>query len=742
MGEKPDLIHKMFEAADVGLAVLDTELRVVDVNGTLAELAGVSREEQRGKTLEEFVPKLAPVVRPLAQSVLDSGKATPQLEMIGELARSPGKPALWFASYWPLHEGDRVVGVGLRIHRAARDGVEDALRRNEAQFRAICDACPVGIFLTDANGASLYTNPANLAQMGCVLEETQGNGWQRAIHPDDRAKVFEGFAAATKAGAPYRGVNRYLHRDGRAVLVDIHASAIHDGERVIGYVGMAEDITERAAAEAALRESELRFRQLAENIRSLFWLRAADRSAIYYLSPAFEEIYGRPAADLIAKPNLLAEMVHPDDRERVFQKMHTPVEADDEYEYRVVRPDGSIVYVADRRFPVRDENGVVVRVAGIATDVTAQKKLEARLLQAQKLDSIGRLAGGVAHDFNNLLTVILNQGIMAQRACEAGRAPREELALIHEAATQATEVTRQLLAFARRQPFDPSLLDTNSLTESITRFLARLVGERIEVVLALDPETGIMRGDRAQLEQVIMNLALNARDAMPDGGKLSIRTKNVRHEDREHVAIIVEDTGRGISDADRAHIFEPFFSTKSPAEGTGLGLASCYGIVKQHGGHVHVTSAVGKGTTFELYFPRVDGEVAAPEPPSQTEETPRGTETILVVEDQASVRATTVMALADYGFAVLEATDGTDALRVLEEREVDLVLTDMVMPGLGGAELGTMIRTRHPGMRVLYTSGYPHGSELRYADGTPLPFLPKPFRPATLIQRVRDVLDS
>jgi PAS domain S-box-containing protein len=740
-GGSLDLIHKMFECADVGLAVLDTDLRIVAANQIFADLSGISPSDHRGKTLEELLPKLAPIMRPRARTVLDTGEGTPQLELIGELQSLPGKPSRWFASYWPLTDGGRVVGVSVRLHRAARDGVEDALRRNEAQFRAICDACPLGIFLTDEKGACLYSNPVNVAQLGGSLEEMLGDGWQRAIHPADRESVRAGYRAAMQSGAPYRGVFRYLHPDGRVVLVDVRATGIHDGQRLIGYVGIAEDITERAAAEATLRESELRFRQLAENIRSVFWLRPADRSELYYVSPAFEEIFGQPVAALQGRPELLADMIHPDDRDRVLAHIKERVGAAGEFEYRVVRPDGSVAWIVDRRFPVRDENGVVVRIAGIATDVTPQKKLEAELLQARKLDSLGRLAGGIAHDFNNLLTVIVNQSIMALRACDGTRAPREELELIQDAARQGTEVTRQLLAFARRQPFEPSPLDPNVLTETVARFLSRLVGERIEVEVALEPDVGIVRGDRAQLEQVIVNLALNARDAMPEGGKLRIHTTNLHHDGIACVAVIVSDTGRGIPEADRPHIFEPFFSTKSPNEGTGLGLASCYGIVKQHGGHVDIASAVGRGTTVSLYFPRIDAEATRRGAPEE-QTPPRGSETILVVEDQANVRATTVSTLMDHGFVVLEANDGADALRVLEGRPVDLVLTDIVMPIVGGAELGKTILTRHPGLRVLYTSGYPYGSELRDDSGTPVPFLAKPYEPSTLLRRVRDVLDS
>lgn len=648
-----------------------------------------------------------------------------------------GRDRVWETRYTPVRRGGEIVAVTAVVADAtARKAAEAAQFKSEAQFRAICDASPIGIFLTDAVGGSLYSNPENLRQMGLTLEEAMGNGWQRAIHPDDFARVSEGFRAATQEGKTYATNARYLHAGGACVHVAVKARAIRDGETVLGYVGMVEDIGERLVSEAALRESELRFRQLADHIDDVFWLAGMDR--VHYASPAFERVFGRPVADVYADVWVILEAVHPEDRPRVKAMMES-VERDD-IEYRIILPDGAVRWIRDRSFPIRDDRGRTVRKAGIATDITRQKALETQLLQTQKLDSIGRLAGGIAHDFNNLLTVILTQARMAGRAFAAGRSGAEELGQIEEAASRAADLTRQLLMFARRQPSHPVPLDLTEVTSGIEKLLRRVIGPNVELVARLDPNIGIVRGDRAQLEQVLVNLAVNARDAMPEGGTLTIDTVDVTREEAgrapgPYVLLRVSDTGHGIAEADRAHVFDPFFTTKRHAGGTGLGLASCYGIVQQHGGEIAVESAPGGGATFCVYLPRIDATEPVVRDGGPSVPRMFGSETVLLVEDDALLRRSTSATLREHGFTVVEASSGEEALERLGDHDVDIVVSDVLMRGVDGRELAERLERERPALPILLTSGYSEGVGR-------FPFLAKPYVPATLVRRVREILDT
>jgi two-component system, cell cycle sensor histidine kinase and response regulator CckA len=394
----------------------------------------------------------------------------------------------------------------------------------------------------------------------------------------------------------------------------------------------------------------------------------------------------------------------------------------------------------------------------VIRDITHRRRLESQLLQAQKMESVGRLAGGIAHDFNNLLTAIMGYAELSLDTLPPDAREREDQQEISKAAQSAAALTRQLLAFARRQTIEPRVFNPNDLLHDIDRLLRRLIGENIELVTQPTANLGLVRADPGQIEQVLVNLAVNARDAMPEGGKLTIETANIMLDQEyaythvgvlpgRYVMMIVSDTGVGMEEAIRSHIFEPFFTTKEPGRGTGLGLATCYGIIRQHGGTIEVYSEPHQGTAFKIYLPYVEGQ-AETLPAAETADTlvPSGTETVLLVEDEAGVRSLVSRVLGDLGYRVLEATDGEEALEIAQlpgQGPIDMLLTDVVLPKLGGRSLAAHLAVLYPGIKVLFTSGYAERSIVhhgRLEEG--VAFLPKPFSAAVLARKVREVLDS
>jgi two-component system cell cycle sensor histidine kinase/response regulator CckA len=387
--------------------------------------------------------------------------------------------------------------------------------------------------------------------------------------------------------------------------------------------------------------------------------------------------------------------------------------------------------------------------------VTDRRRLEEQLHQASKMEAVGQLAGGVAHDFNNLLTVITGYGALVADALPPGDPVRELVGEMVRAGERAAGLTRQLLAFSRKQVLSPRVVDLNAVVADTERMLRRLIGADVDLAARLQPNLGRVRADPGQVEQVVMNLAVNARDAMPRGGKLTVETRDVElgedycrtHPEARpgpHVLLAVSDTGCGMTEEVRLRIFEPFFTTKGPGKGAGLGLATVFGIVKQSGGSVEVYSEVGVGTTFKVYLPRADAPAAADATGPVQAAVTRGTETLLVAEDEPAVRALTCHVLRSAGYTVLEAETGEEAVRVADRHAgpVHLLVTDVVMPGGGGRELAETLAERHPGARVLFLSGYTADAVVRHGIlGERADFLQKPFTPAALARKVREVLD-
>ncbi len=517
-----------------------------------------------------------------------------------------------------------------------------------------------------------------------------------------------------------------------------------------------EERQRRRDAEEALKESNARFEQMAAAIDQVCWLSDTAGGQMLYVSPAYEKIWGRPGSSMSRQPDRWIETVHASDQERIRRALRRESEDNLDETYRILCLDGSVRWVRDRTFPIRDDAGRVYRVVGTVEDVTERLALEEQLRHSQKLEAVGMLAGGVAHDFNNLLTVIQGNAEMAlARTSEDSN--REHLNQIIKASLRAAELTGQLLTFSRKQTIHRRPLNLNDIIGNLTRMLERLLGPQTRISSDLSPALPLALADAGMIEQAIVNLSVNARDAMPQGGKMSIATQGIhldetqakRHPEArpgEFVSLTVSDTGVGIPPENLARLFEPFFTTKQAGKGTGFGLAIVYAIVKQHQGWVEVSSRVGSGTTFTLFLPVLLGPVEAAEgayPPAVLR---GGSETILVVEDESTIRLLTRRTLEAYGYRVLEAGSAQEAIKIFQTdaaSQITLLLTDMFMTGrMTGRDLATRLSAQRPGLKVIVVSGHPNA----LADCPELAprtaFLQKPYTLRTLIETVRNRLDQ
>jgi PAS domain S-box-containing protein len=636
----------------------------------------------------------------------------------------------------------------------------EALRAERDRARAYLDVAGVMILALDLEGHIVLINRKGCELLGYAENELLGRSWfETCLPPASRGEV-QRLAAQIVAGeeAPVEyHENVVVTHSGDERLIAWHNVALKDhAGRVIGTLSSGEDITAQRRAEALIHESEERFRALVESSSDHIFILDAEGCYLFsndrtqQLSCACGESLGC-GRDLVGRR---VDEVYPDAVAQTYRQMIGRVlEQDQPVQFEHSLPNGAGEnYHVDTLYPIH-RDGHPWAVGGICHDVTALRQMEGRLRHGERLQAIGTLAGGVAHEFNNLLTVINGYADIIMRAQGAAGGLYAEAAEIAKAGSRAAGLTKQLLAFGRRQTLQVRSIDLNDLLNNMLKMLTPMLPETIAVKLVLAPELGIVRGEASQLEQVVLNLAANARDAMPAGGTLTLRTANVeltaplnkgsvQLAPGRYVALAVEDTGHGMPPEVLKHLFEPFFTTKEVGQGTGLGLASAYGIIKQLEGEIEVQSQVGRGTTFTIYLPRI-AERAAPEVARQSEAVAQGTQTILVVEDDPAVRRLAARLLGTFGYAVMQAADPLTAIEIVRSASpaIDLVLTDVVMPDLSGPQLAVKLRALRPDLPVLFTSGYAdeflntHG----YA-GSVGSLVRKPFEAADLAEKVRKAL--
>jgi len=657
-----------------------------------------------------------------------------------------------------------------RLALAVRSALDRARRRREsrvaqARFQALIEHSADAIALFAADGAILYGSPSTTRILGYPLDEFVGHNAFEFIHPADRPLTEERLGQAmARPGEDIAVQARVRHKDGRwRVLQGVFTNLLHD-PAVGAIVNNYRDWTERTDAEHALRRSEAHLAR-AQHIAHLgSWelnltnLDNVDQNPLWWSDEVYR-IFGHEPGAFPASNEAFFRAVHPDDAPRVEEAMRQALADGTPYsvEHRIVLPGGDERIVAEHGLVERDADGRPARMLGTVLDVTPRRQLEDQLRQAQKMEAVGRLAGGVAHDFNNIITAIIGNAELLLQDIATGDARRLDVEEIKKSAERAAGLTRQLLAFSRKQLLQPTALDLNSVVQSMDKLLRRVIGEDIALAAVLAPDLWVVRADPGQLEQVIMNLAVNARDAMPRGGSLTVETQNALHDQAyaaahtpslpgEYVMLAVSDTGVGMDAEVKGHLFEPFFTTKPRDKGTGLGLATVYGIVKQSDGFIWVYSEPGKGTTFKIYLPRYHGpKTAATRHPSPPAGGALGTETVLLVEDEAAVRSLARRVLERHGYRVIEAPNADDALARCREHasEIHLLLTDVVMPGLGGRELAIRVAELRPDVKILYMSGYTDDAVVRHGVlEAEMAYLAKPFTPEGLASKVREVLNT
>jgi PAS domain S-box-containing protein len=628
-------------------------------------------------------------------------------------------------------------------------------------FRIAFEHSAAGISVATPSGEYLHANRAFCEFVGYSLDELRGMNLMDLVHPEDRRRTAE-LSERMQTGhlAEARWERRYMHKSGLPLWALLTTTLVRDDQgRPAFLVSQVIDIGDRKLADEALQRAEARSRALIGAMQDVILV--LDSEGRYLdVAPTAPDRLIRPPEELMGRR--LHEVFPRVQADEFLGAIHRALETKQPVEMAYDLEIQGERYFFEATCSPMLENRVVI----VARDVTARRRAEQalhesedQLRQAQKMEAVGQLAGGIAHDFNNLLMAIMSNAELAalELSTDAPQsAASQHIDEIKLASRRARSLTQQLLAFSRKQMLQPRVIDLNTVVRDSEQILRRLIGENITMTAALEPALGAVRADPGQITQVLMNLAVNARDAMSDGGQLSLETTNreiTKREARKHrglkeghyVALEVRDTGIGMDEQTQSRIFEPFFTTKPPGQGTGLGLSTVYGIVKQSGGYIAVESAERKGTTFTVLLPRVYEASEAPNPAATGAQPVQSHGTILLVEDESAVREATKRMLRKYGFEVLEAKHGEDAL-LLWQREatrVDVVLTDVVMPLMGGVDLVRALRARSPHLRVVFMSGYTQGTlELSTMDETATRFLPKPFTADQLIGTLRELLNG
>ncbi|HEY3933299.1 MAG TPA: PAS domain S-box protein [Gemmatimonadales bacterium] len=763
--ERLRLFSAIIESSSDAIYTKTLDGIITSWNPGAERMYGYTAVEAIGRHIELVVPEQQ---RPELQQILERLRAGAPVSGVETVRRTKaGRDIDVSLTISPVRsdDGELIGSSGIARDITGRKSLE-------ARFTLAIEAAPNGMMIVDAGGRIQYVNREIERLFGYSRDELIGSPVERLVPSPSRAAhpgLRAGFVA--HPARRFMGVGRDLfgeHKDGSAVPVEIGLNPITTPDGLLVLASVV-DISARKKAEDDLRRSNTQLDEARARLEHVLASSAATLLSVP-LSPesptraptvfslvteGVTRMLGYSVAE-VQGPGWWQKQIHPDDLDRTLHEFENVLSGRTvSLEYRLRHADGSYRWMNSHPTVVRDYAGRPVEIVTAVIDVTSRKNLEQQFQQAQKMEAIGILAGGIAHDFNNILTAILGFAETASAVLPLDHPAAESLEEIDRNVMRAARLTRQLLAFGRQQLMEPRVLDPNSVVEGTGKLLRRVIGEDIRLTLSLGRDIRPIYVDPGQLEQVILNLALNARDAMPGGGSLTIETANVDLDASyalrrpavkpgEYVLIAITDTGTGMNEAIQRRIFEPFFTTKEVGRGTGLGLAAVHGIVNQSNGHIWVYSEPGAGTTFKLYFP-VTSEPVEPDAGDRSA-TPAagGHETILVVEDEAEVRQLAAGALERHGYRVLVAANGEEAYRLAANNAdgIDLLVTDVIMPLVGGPELADRLRASRPDIAIIFASGYARDAVINHGIlGADSIFLQKPYTPMVLLRKVREVLD-
>ncbi len=741
----------LYDFAPVSYFTLDRAGTIRSVNFTGAGLIGINRSQLNGQCFRLFVPARA---RPAFADFLEKVFASPireacELELLAE-GNSPR-----FVKIDAVADASGEECRIALIDFTERKQKEEELLKSEERYRSLVEATSQIVWTTNAAGEAIDDLTSMQAFSGRSREEVMGLGWSNAIHPDDIERAVAIWRHSVETGYTFNAEFRMLRHDGKYRCLSARGIPVKGNEgNIREWVGTCTDITELNDSAKKLSDSETRYRRLFESAKEGILILDAETGKVLDVNPFLLQLLGYSFAALYGQYIWGLG---------VFKAIAASREAfktlqNNEYiryeDLPLETIDGRSIAVEFISNVYQVEHSKVIQC--IIRDITEHRKLEEQLRQAQKMESIGTFAGGIAHDFNNILTAIVGYGYVAHMNMGPDDPHRENIEHMLEGADRATQLTKDLLIFSRKQVSERRPVDLNEIVRKVEKFLTRVIGEDISCIITLHADPLVINADAHQLEQVLMNLATNARDALAGGGELMIGTEQIilgddfvaRHgygKPGGYALMTVSDTGEGMDDETRRKIFDPFFTTKEVGKGTGLGLAVVYGIMKQHEGFINVYSEPGAGTTFRIYLPLISAELGELEKEQEEEIHARGTETILLAEDDESVRGLISIVLKQQGYTVIEAVDGADAVKkFMENREtIQLFISDIIMPNMNGQEAYDAMAAFRPEMKVIFVSGYaPDFVRQKLSFENSVTLISKPISPHALIKNVRNVLDE